>query len=237
MIQCLNCKTSLKQHCKYCSVCGQSTLNLHQSFTKVAFQALHEMLDIDGRLATTLKILLFSPGRLSKEFVEGRRIRYTPPLRMYLVISLLFFVIVSFIQTTPNQQENIKVAFLLFPVGTLEQVPKLMFLMLPFYALLVKLFHRKSLYVFNLIFALHIHSLMYLMLMVILPLNHYDDMHLSLHWLQYPFIVYLFYYFLISLKVMYENSWLYTIWTYVVTFVLYMLSIGLGLEFIGYILN
>jgi len=232
MSRCLNCKASLKQQNKYCSECGQPTLNLHQSFSKIAVQALHEMLDIDGRLANTLKMLLFSPGRLSKEYVEGRRIRYTPPLRMYLVISLMFFVIISLIQTTASQQINIQVAFLLFPVGTLEQVPKLMFVMLPVYALLVQIFYRKSLFVFNLIFALHVHSLVYLVLMIILPMNHYDSMHEALFWLQYPFIAYLAYYPLISLKHMYGKSWLYTVLVYILTFLLYMASIGLGLVFI-----
>ena len=233
MSQCLNCKTSLKEQSKYCSECGQSTLNLYQSFTKVAFQALHEMLDIDGRLAKTLKILFLAPGQLSKEYADGRRVRYTPPLRMYLVISLIFFVIISQIQTTTSQQTNIQVGFFLFPIGMLEQVPKLMFVMLPIYALLVQIFHRKSFYVFNLIFALHIHSLTYLMFMIILPMNQYEHSYEDLSWLQYPFIAYLICYPLIALKVMYGNSWIYTILVYVLTFGLYIASIGLGLEFIA----
>ena len=158
MSKCLNCKTSLNLKRTYCSICGQPTLNLHQSFMTIAFQALHELLDIDGRLFNTLKILLFSPGRLSKEYTEGRRARYTPPLRMYLVISLLFFVIASMTQTMTSEN-NLRIAFMLFPVGMLEQVPKLMIVMLPIYALLIQLFNRKSFYVFNLIFALHIHAL------------------------------------------------------------------------------
>ena len=237
MSQCLNCNASLKQHNKYCPVCGQSTLNLHQSFTSIAFQAIHEMLDIDGRLAKTLKMLLLFPGQLSKEYTQGRRISYSPPLRMYLVISLMFFVVISLIQTTSNQLDHIQVAIFLFPLGTLEQVPKLMFVMLPVYALIVQLFHRKSFYVFNLIFALHVHSLTYLLLMVILPMNRFENMHLILFWLQYPFIAYLAFYPLMALKTMYGNSWLYTLLVYMLTFVLYMASIGLGLEFINLFLT
>lgn len=237
MSQCLNCKTSLKEKSKYCSVCGQSTLNLYQSFTNVAFQALHEMLDIDGRLSNSLKILLFSPGRLTKEYVEGKRVRYTPPLRLYLVISLLFFVVISLIQTSINQQTHIQVAFFLFPVGMLEQVPKLMFIMLPIYALLIQLFHRKSFYVFNLIFALHVQSLTYLMLMIILPLNHYEVTNVASSWLQYSIAAYLALYPLIALKTMYGNSWTYTIFVYMLTLVLYMGSIGLGLQVIQSILS
>ncbi|MCJ8319022.1 MAG: DUF3667 domain-containing protein [Colwellia sp.] len=238
MNQCLNCKASLNQQNKYCPVCGQSTMNLHQSFTSIAFQALHEMLDIDGRLAKTLKLLLFSPGRLSKEYTEGRRMSYSPPLRLYLVISLLFFVVISLIQTTAtNQLDHIQVGMFLFPVGMLEQVPKLMFVMLPLYALIVQLFHRKTFYVFNLIFALHVHSLIYLLLIIIFPMNRFENMHLALSWLQYPFIAYLAFYPLMALKTMYGNSWLYTLRVYVLTVVLYLASIGLGLEFINIIMT
>ena len=230
MSQCLNCKTSLKQQDKYCPVCGQTTLNLHQSFTSIAFQALHEMLDIDGRLAKTLKMLLFSPGRLSKEYTEGRRMCYSPPLRMYLVISLLFFVVLSLIQTTTSQLDHIQIAIFLFPIGTLEHVPKLMFVMLPIYALIIQLFHRKSFYVFNLIFALHVHSLTYLMLMIIFPMYRYENMHVALYWLQYPFTAYLAFYPMMALKTMYGNSWPYTLLVYILTLALYMASIGLGLQ-------
>jgi len=232
MSQCLNCKTSLKQKSKYCSICGQPTLNLHQSFITIAFQALHEMLEIDGRLFNTLKMLFLSPGGLSKEYTQGRRIRYTPPLRMYLVISLIFFIIAPLTQTIADQQDTIKIAFILLPIGMLEQIPKLMFVMLPVYALLIQLFHRKSYYVFNLIFALHVHSFIYLLLMILLPINHYVDMHIALFWLQYALIGYLAYYLLIAIKTMYERSWLYTISVCLLTFSLYMGSIGLGLTFI-----
>ncbi|NQZ89817.1 MAG: DUF3667 domain-containing protein [Colwellia sp.] len=236
MSKCLNCKTSLNLKSTYCSICGQPTLNLHQSFMTIAFQALHELLDIDGRLFNTLKILLFSPGRLSKEYTAGRRARYTPPLRMYLVISLLFFVIASMTQTMTSEN-NLRIAFMLFPVGMLEQVPKLMIVMLPIYALLIQLFNRKSFYVFNLIFALHIHALIYLVLMIILPINHYVDMHVALFWLQYILIGYLAYYLLFALKTMYGKSWLFTIFVYIFTLTLYVSSIGLGLQFIQTFLN
>ncbi len=68
--------------------------------------------------------------------------------------------------------------------------------------------------------------------MIILPMNQYDNTHVILYWLQYPFIAYLAYYPLMALKNMYGKSWPYTVLVYVLTFVLYMSSIGLGLEFI-----
>lgn len=47
----------------------------------------------DSRLWQTLRALLLRPGALTREFLDGHRVRYLPPLRLYLVISLLYFVL------------------------------------------------------------------------------------------------------------------------------------------------
>jgi hypothetical protein len=39
---------------------------------------------------------MLKPGRLTRDYLEGRRARYMPPFRMYLVTSLVFFVIAFF---------------------------------------------------------------------------------------------------------------------------------------------
>ena len=190
------------------------------------------MLDIDGRLANTIKKLIFSPGLLSKEFIKGRRVSYTPPLRMYLVISLLFFVMIALIHSSINQQSSIQIAFFLFPKETLDKLPKLIFFMLPVYAALIQLFYKNSYYVGNLIFSLHLHSFIYLTFMVIIPMDQYESKYEFLTWLQYPFWAYFTCYPLIALKVMFEKSWLYTIFVYILSFVFYMGIMALILEVI-----
>ena len=232
MSHCKNCQTPLKPENNYCPNCSQSRLSLTQPFTKTVSQALHELLDIDGRLANTIKKLMFSPGYLSKEFIEGRRVSYTPPLRMYLVISLLFFVMIPLIQSSINHQGRVQVAIFLFPTGTIETLPKLMFFMLPVYAAMIKVFYKQSFYAANLIFSLHLHSFIYLMLMIIFPMDKYESKFEFLSWLQYPFIAYFTYYPLIALKVMYEKSWLYTIFIYILSIVLYGGILALCLEVI-----
>ena len=52
----------------------------------------HELLDIDGRLVRTLKSMLLKLGLLSKEYCAGKRMKYTPPLRLYIVISFIFLL-------------------------------------------------------------------------------------------------------------------------------------------------
>jgi hypothetical protein len=55
-----------------------------------------DLLNVDSRVWRTLWPLAFRPGLLTQEFLRGRRASYTPPFRMYLVLSLAFFVLASF---------------------------------------------------------------------------------------------------------------------------------------------
>ena len=94
---CTNCNHQLQPQSKYCAYCGQSIVNYQKPIKPVITEMLHESLDIDGRLFLTLKTLLFKPGFLTLEYTNGKRKKYTPPLRMYLVISIIFFLLLSLI--------------------------------------------------------------------------------------------------------------------------------------------
>jgi Protein of unknown function (DUF3667) len=95
IITCSNCGAPLRG--KYCSDCGQ---RYHEHavhhFRHFIGEALEDLTHADSRLWRTLTALLFRPGLLTQEFLEGRRMRYLPPVRLYLVVSLIFFVIVGF---------------------------------------------------------------------------------------------------------------------------------------------
>jgi len=58
--------------------------------------AFGDLFEIDSRLWRTLIPLLVRPGKLTLDYLEGRRARYMPPFRMYLVLSVIFFVIAFF---------------------------------------------------------------------------------------------------------------------------------------------
>jgi hypothetical protein len=60
-----------------------------------AAEAFESISHADSRLWRTLLYLLIRPGFLTREFFAGRRVRYLPPFRLYLVISVLFFVVVG----------------------------------------------------------------------------------------------------------------------------------------------
>lgn len=79
----------------YCAVCGQP-LNTHRrSVTHLLHEVVKDLASFDSRILRTAKALLVEPGELPKAFREGRTQRYMPAIRLYLFVSLLFFLFVS----------------------------------------------------------------------------------------------------------------------------------------------
>jgi hypothetical protein len=65
---------------------------------ELVHEALEGITHSDSRLWRTLRLLWFKPGRLTLEFIAGRRESYLPPFRLYLVLSLILLLIASFIK-------------------------------------------------------------------------------------------------------------------------------------------
>ena len=64
-------------------------------------QELVPSLALDGRIARTLPRLLFRPGSLSRDYSEDKRSRYVPPFRLFLLSSLLFYLVVfAFVESS-----------------------------------------------------------------------------------------------------------------------------------------
>jgi hypothetical protein len=91
--QCLNCSTALKG--PYCYYCGQPDRNLLRFFPALMREFLEDILELDTRFSRTLLPLLFIPGKLTRDYLDGRRFRYTPPLRLYIVSSMMFFLLAA----------------------------------------------------------------------------------------------------------------------------------------------
>jgi hypothetical protein len=80
---------------KFCATCGQKVAAPVHSLWHFAQEATEDITHADSRLWSTLWALLFRPGFLTLEFLQGRRARYLPPLRLYLVLSVVFFLYAS----------------------------------------------------------------------------------------------------------------------------------------------
>ncbi|MFC1605604.1 DUF3667 domain-containing protein [Pseudomonadota bacterium] len=95
--QCLNCGTLLQG--PFCHYCGQPDKNLLRFFPVLLRELMEDFLDFDSRFMRTMKPLLFKPGKLTRDYLDGRRFRYTPPLRLYIFSSIACFFLAALIAT------------------------------------------------------------------------------------------------------------------------------------------
>jgi hypothetical protein len=87
---CDNCAAPLTG--RFCAACGQRVEPPVHSLWHFVMVATEDLTHADSRLWRTLVALLFKPGYLTREFLHGRRASYLPPVRLYLVLSVLFFL-------------------------------------------------------------------------------------------------------------------------------------------------
>ena len=91
--RCLNCGTHLQG--PFCYYCGQPDKNFMRFFPVLLREFLEDFLELDSRFTRTMKPLLFLPGKLTRDYLDGKRFRYTPPLRLYIFSSMIFFILAA----------------------------------------------------------------------------------------------------------------------------------------------
>jgi hypothetical protein len=96
---CLNCGATVVG--RFCHVCGQENVVPKESFGSLVLHFFYDITHFDGKFFHSLKYLLFKPGFLSKEYVNGRRASHLNPVRMYVFTSAIFFL-VFFMIVNPN---------------------------------------------------------------------------------------------------------------------------------------
>jgi hypothetical protein len=91
LTHCENCGTPLRG--EFCSQCGQHAIDYRRSLFRVLLDALDSFLNWDTKFLHSLNVLLLRPWRLTNDFNSGRRARYVHPLRIYLIASIIFFLL------------------------------------------------------------------------------------------------------------------------------------------------
>jgi hypothetical protein len=95
-------KTAHSSHCPncgspltgaYCAKCGQHDVDYHRSIGPIMEDALEGFIHFDGKFFKSVRYIFTRPGFLTKEFIAGRRTRYTHPVRFYIFASFLYFAV------------------------------------------------------------------------------------------------------------------------------------------------
>lgn len=104
---CLNCNYEVKTENKYCPSCGQENADKRISLRLLLQDTIATAFNFESRVFKTIPLFLFFPGRLTNEFLAGKRVRYMHPFKIYLLSSLLFFFVVIKI-FTPVIEDTIR---------------------------------------------------------------------------------------------------------------------------------
>lgn len=90
---CLNCHLPLDKSDHYCPNCGQKNSTKKLNFGDFFVEFFSGLFSYDSRFQRTVRVLLFKPGKISKDYIAGKRTRYANPFRFYLSASIIFFLI------------------------------------------------------------------------------------------------------------------------------------------------
>lgn len=208
---CLNCGADVQR--RYCPECGQRSRHPDPTLREFVQELAAEVLNWDGKLFTTFTTLFTKPGRLTQEYLAGRRVSFISPLRLYLTCSVLYFFVAAVVpdhQPEPKQGGSVQTQLgplslqasdsaalaryldstsrsgdptkrawgshfrnALGRSGELtaamkEALPKMMFVLVPFFAALVALVfrQRRMRYPQHLVFALHVHAFLFAALLL-----------------------------------------------------------------------
>ena len=88
---CLNCGSIVPE--RFCSQCGQENTEPKESFGYLLGHFFEDVTHYDSQLLTTLRDLIIKPGFLTRQYNEGKRLSYLNPIRMYIFISAVFFLV------------------------------------------------------------------------------------------------------------------------------------------------
>ncbi|WP_373075063.1 DUF3667 domain-containing protein, partial [Zeaxanthinibacter enoshimensis] len=93
--ECLNCGHPLDISDRYCPQCSQANNNKKRTLADFIEEFLSTLVAYDSRLLTTLSAMLFHPGRMTIEYLKGKRMTYTNPFRFLLSLSIIYFLLLS----------------------------------------------------------------------------------------------------------------------------------------------
>lgn len=106
---CQNCGFTVEN--RYCSNCSQENTETRQSFGYVVKHFFEDFTHYDNAFWKTMKYLLFYPAKLTKEYLSGKRMSFVPPVKLYIFISFVTFLLPKLLpEIKGNDYETIELS-------------------------------------------------------------------------------------------------------------------------------
>jgi len=107
---CLNCEKTISPNDHFCPNCGQINNTSRISLKYYFSEYLSGFFSFDNRFFKTIIPLIFKPGKVTREFIEGKRKKYVNPFQLYLNITIIFFLLIGLFNTIDNFKEDQKIS-------------------------------------------------------------------------------------------------------------------------------
>ncbi|MBK9638372.1 MAG: DUF3667 domain-containing protein [Bacteroidetes bacterium] len=102
--KCLNCETPLNiESDNFCPTCGQVNNTKKETAIGLVKELVEEFLHLDSKVIKSLVPLLFKPGFLTVDYINGKRARYFHPVRMFLIVTVIMFIVAGFSNTKEDE--------------------------------------------------------------------------------------------------------------------------------------
>lgn len=95
-VACLNCGHPLDLSDKYCPNCSQANTTKKLTILDFFGEFLSNVLSYDSKLFQTLKALVLRPGKITREYIAGKRLSYTNPFRFLLSLAIIYFLLMGY---------------------------------------------------------------------------------------------------------------------------------------------
>lgn len=109
--KCLNCDTPLEEIDKYCHQCGQLNSTKRLAFSDFFEEFFANLISYDNRIWRTISAIIFRPGKITSDYCDGKKVRYTNPFRFFLSVSIVFFLLLQLsIKLDPERMEPVNIS-------------------------------------------------------------------------------------------------------------------------------
>lgn len=104
---CQNCGNEVQD--RFCSHCAQENTETRQPFHFLFAHFLEDFTHYDGQFWKTIRYLLFSPGKLTNEYLAGKRQQYVAPVKLYIFLSFIVFFVPTLFPDSGNKKELVHI--------------------------------------------------------------------------------------------------------------------------------
>ena len=104
--ECPNCSTFLHEEFHYCPKCGQENHHIKIPIWHVLYEFIESIFHFDTKLWNTIVASITAPGKVVKDFLNGKRARYVPPPRLYIFVSVIYFALLNYDSGQYEKIEN-----------------------------------------------------------------------------------------------------------------------------------